>query len=335
MMTRKIDNQSPLVSVIVPVYNVEQCLRECLDSIVGQTYQNLEIILVNDGATDISGVICQEYAFNDKRIKVMEKANGGLSSARNAGLSLVNGAFVLFVDSDDWILPDTVSTCLEAIKDSDVDFCFFNADSFDETGYGIPQRYHRKKKYEVGDGITVLTQLCKNNEYHSSVNLLLYKTAFLKKNALSFYTGIIYEDMLFTFQVYVLASKVMYVDRPFYQRRYRSDSIMTSRTTRKNFSSTVTVYEQLLIFVRKHNLENEKVALDYMARCAFNIINTFSRLSTKDRIECKKQLLATKYDILQNYAFGNTSLRMRCHGFFPWFVYKAYSKTIGRFFSVE
>ena len=97
---------NPLISVIVPVYNVEDYLRKCLDSIVNQTYKNLEIILIDDGSTDNSGIICDEYAAKDNRIRVIHKANGGLSDARNAGLKIAKGEYIGFVDSDDYIAED-------------------------------------------------------------------------------------------------------------------------------------------------------------------------------------------------------------------------------------
>ena len=98
--------QKPLISVIVPVYNVAAWLPRCVDSILAQTYENLEILLVDDGSTDGSGNICEEYAKKDTRIRVLHKENGGLSSARNAGLDAAAGAYIGFVDSDDWIAPE-------------------------------------------------------------------------------------------------------------------------------------------------------------------------------------------------------------------------------------
>ena len=91
------------ISVIIPVYNVEKYLKRCLDSVINQTYKNLEIILVDDGSTDNSGKICDEYAKNDKRIIVIHKENGGVSVARNIGLDICTGDYVNFIDSDDWI----------------------------------------------------------------------------------------------------------------------------------------------------------------------------------------------------------------------------------------
>lgn len=107
-----------LISIIVPVYNVEDYLHECIDSILNQSYRDLEIILVDDGSPDNSPKICDEYAKKDSRIKVIHKKNGGLSSARNAGLDLATGTFIGFIDSDDWIEPDMYKNLISAIKEN-------------------------------------------------------------------------------------------------------------------------------------------------------------------------------------------------------------------------
>lgn len=105
----------PLISVIVPVYNVEQYLRKCLDSVISQTYTNLEIILVDDGSTDLGGRICDEYACQDNRITVIHKVNGGLGFARNSGLEICTGEYVMFVDSDDWLAAEAVQVLYDRI----------------------------------------------------------------------------------------------------------------------------------------------------------------------------------------------------------------------------
>ena len=110
--------QSALISVIVPVYNVEPYLPRCIDSILAQTYSNLEVILVDDGAKDASGAICDDYAGKESRIKVIHKENGGLSSARNAGIDIARGEYLAFVDSDDWIEPDAYEYMLEQMLQS-------------------------------------------------------------------------------------------------------------------------------------------------------------------------------------------------------------------------
>ena len=119
-------NHSKLVSIIIPVYNVDQYLSKCLDSVIHQTYHNLEIICVNDASSDNSLEILKEYASEDNRIKILNNAhNKGLASSRNIALKAVRGDFVLFVDSDDWIDVDTIEHCVENIKRTRADFIAF------------------------------------------------------------------------------------------------------------------------------------------------------------------------------------------------------------------
>lgn len=121
-------NSTPLVSIIIPIYNVENYLEQCIISVVHQTYKNLEIILVNDGSPDNSGKICDNFALMDKRIKVIHKMNGGLSSARNAGIDIAKGEYLGFVDSDDTIEPFMYEKLMTAIKrdGTDLAVCAIN-----------------------------------------------------------------------------------------------------------------------------------------------------------------------------------------------------------------
>lgn len=118
--------KNELISIIVPVYNVEKYLEKCLDSITNQTYKNLEIIVIDDGSTDKSGIICDKYAQKDNRIKVIHKLNGGLSDARNAGLDICTGDYIGFVDSDDYIEPDMYEYLLEKSKETNADVSMCN-----------------------------------------------------------------------------------------------------------------------------------------------------------------------------------------------------------------
>ena len=129
-----------MISVIVPVYNVEKYLRQCLDSVLAQTYRELEIILVDDGSTDGSGAICDEYATRDSRIKVVHQQNGGLSSARNAGLDLATGEYVAFVDSDDYIHETMLELLYQALVENNADTVICNFERVDEKGDVISVR---------------------------------------------------------------------------------------------------------------------------------------------------------------------------------------------------
>jgi glycosyltransferase involved in cell wall biosynthesis len=116
----------PLISVIVPVYNVEKYLERCVQSVMNQTYKRLEIILVDDGANDSSPQICDQLALIDKRIQVIHKPNGGLSSARNAGVEKATGDFITFIDSDDWIALDTYEYCIKLLDEKKADVVQYN-----------------------------------------------------------------------------------------------------------------------------------------------------------------------------------------------------------------
>ena len=122
----------PEVSIIVPVYNVEKYLPKCLDSLLGQTFNDIEIICVDDGSTDGSGEILGVYAQRDSRIKIVTKENGGLFSARHEGMKYINGKYVIFVDSDDWVSESLVEKCLEAASDENTDVVVFGAFSVRE-----------------------------------------------------------------------------------------------------------------------------------------------------------------------------------------------------------
>lgn len=323
-----------LISVIIPVYNVEQFLHECIDSVLQQSYRLLEVILVNDGSTDRSGHICDDYAAHDSRVKVIHKANGGLSSARNAGMAVATGEHIYFLDSDDWIIPGTIAKLKEKADAESADFVFFDADSFlDPPGKkAIEQRYHRKQEYKPNDGISMLTELCANGEYHSSAPLLFIRNDFLKKHRFSFPEGIIYEDMVFTYMLYCLAEKVSYLQEALYQRRYRAASIMTSPKTIRNFFSARTVYSLVRDFTEQHGFFQCQVAKDYVARCAANALNIYRSLDKNEQKKCQDDYKELKNDIRNNNAFSNTSLLMKTYGDIPWFLYKVYEKSLRNIF---
>ena len=129
-----LQKKSPAVSIIIPVYNVENYLAECVDSILGQTFQDIEILLVDDGSSDASGQMADDYAARDKRVKVIHKENGGQSSARNAGMQIARGKYLYFCDADDYISRDAIEILYQIATKNDLDMVLFNADSFLDPG---------------------------------------------------------------------------------------------------------------------------------------------------------------------------------------------------------
>lgn len=212
------------ISVIVPVYNMEKYLVRCLESIVNQTYPDLEIICVNDGSTDSSAKILETYASKDKRIKLITKENGGLSSARNAGINAATGEFITFVDSDDWIQPDTYNIVSRYMSDADMlifgtnvvgDFSFVSKEGDEE--------YYRVK-YE---GLRKLTDEERLNTDVSAWNKI-YRLSIIKDNNIRFAEGFHYEDFAFFWQYSVMCKTVYYVKDKLYNYLRREGSIMAA-----------------------------------------------------------------------------------------------------------
>lgn len=323
---------NPVVSVIIPVYNVEKYLEECIDSVLSQTYQNIEIILVDDGSTDSSGQICDRYAEKNTNIYVIHQKNGGLSAARNSGLNKADSKYIYFLDSDDYIADDTIEKLLSIAENDNSDIVFFDANSFvEDSDEEIKQNYRRNNSYVTNLGIDVFSQLQQNDEFHSSVPLLFIRREFLEKSNINFYPGIYYEDMIFTFEALCLATAVSQCSDALYFRRYRSDSIMTSKKSKKYFDSSVIVYRRVQDFSEKNNLINEKSVKKYICRNAFNVFNNYNKLSSEDKRICKTELNAVKKDILKNDAFGDTALKMKCYSDILWFIYKVFEKITGMF----
>ena len=215
------------ITIIVPVYNVEHYLDKCLDSLINQTYKNLEIIVINDGSIDNSGIICQEYAQKDNRIVYIEKENGGQAEARNMGLDRMTGSYVTFVDSDDWVDLDYVETLYKKITEYQADIAVGNYYSFDEAEgmyyfYIFGDSYYEK----VYDNVSIFENLYESQEMKSfaliSVWGKLYKADLVKH--LRFDIGKLGEDGYLNQKIYLLAEKTIYLNKGLYAYRQREGS---------------------------------------------------------------------------------------------------------------
>jgi glycosyltransferase involved in cell wall biosynthesis len=225
----------PLVSIIVPVYNVAEYLRECVESIQKQSYVNLEIILVDDGSTDGSGLLCDELAAPDQRVIVVHQENGGLSKARNRGMEVAKGEFVWFVDSDDKIVPEAADKCVSYTLTNSLDVVVFDADVFGDCAERMGTRpYHRSRHYETEDGKDFSAQLLDNGDYSMSACMYMVSRQFLKQNEIFFIPNIIHEDNAFTFLVLFQATSVGHIHENLYQQRVRENSITSSPIKMQN-----------------------------------------------------------------------------------------------------
>lgn len=215
-----------LVSVIIPIYNVEAFLEECIESVINQSYKNIEILLVDDGSTDKSSDICDLYANKDKRVKVIHKKNGGVSDARNVGFANCVGRYVYFLDGDDYIENNAIENLLEFAINKDLEIVLFDAKIINENGeVSDSTRYIRKKQNgEVYDGIELFNKLIKDKEFNPCVPMMF----FLRKAIIYTFENIIHEDELFTIKTYFACSRIAYYNASYYYRRIRNNSIMTT-----------------------------------------------------------------------------------------------------------
>lgn len=232
---RKSEVKKPGVSVIIPVYNVEKYLRECLDSIVGQTLEEIEIICVNDGSTDACLDILKEYGARDRRISIISQENRGISSARNHGAERASGEYLYFMDGDDILEKDALSRLYTLASENELDVVYFDGRSFfetedlKETKKNYITYYTRTGDYSrVMTGKQMLHEMLLKDEYRSSLCLQFISASYYKKEKLQFAEGIIGEDNIFTFQCIMPASRVYHTKEAFFHRRVRGNSIMTS-----------------------------------------------------------------------------------------------------------
>lgn len=204
-----------LISVVVPCYNVEKYLEKCVQSIVEQTYTNLEIILVDDGAKDSTPELCDKLVLTDSRIKVIHKVNGGLSDARNAGLAVANGKYITFFDSDDWIEPDTLKTAFDKMTAENLDLVIwgYTADFVDDNETILSNRICAVNGIcELGANNSILTQKDTLGLSGYAWNKL-YKADIIKSNSLFFEKGIsLIEDILFNSLYFCKCEKIAFID---------------------------------------------------------------------------------------------------------------------------
>lgn len=233
----------PSISIIIPVYNVEKYLVECLESILNQTYPHFEAILVNDGSTDTSPEIAQAYVNKDQRFVLLNKENGGQSSARNMGLKVANGDYVLYVDSDDYIALNSLENFVEVLHQyGEKEVIYGNYIEFDDVS----------KMEKPSCDIKVKTnEACQNlsgkdfilaiypNHINHALWQNLYKRAFLINNNLLFNEDIVFEDSEIIYRLFFLIKSIGVLNSAFYHYRIRKNSTMTSNATPYKINSFI------------------------------------------------------------------------------------------------
>ena len=277
----------PKVSIVVPVYNVEQYLRQCLDSIVMQTMKDIEIICVDDGSTDCSGKIIDKYAAADRRIKVLHKANAGYGAAMNAGIRLAEGDYIGIVESDDRIAPEMYETLYEAAVNHDLDFVKSDAYYwFEKMGY--KKRVHDNSLNAVYD--QVLGEDERNIFFDFFMNIWtgIYKKEFLLQNDISFHesAGASYQDNGFWMQTCFYAKKAMWLNEAFYH--YRQDNPEASVKSTSKMMAMTKEYEYLEKTIKARHQE---YLLPYVyAMRLVRLKGTFYRIEDEQKYDFVSQI---------------------------------------------
>lgn len=286
------------ISVVIPVYNVEKYLRRCVDSVINQTHSSLEIILVDDGSPDQCPAICDQYADQDKRIKVIHKTNSGLASARNAGIKIATGKYLFFVDSDDWLDPDGLEKLYRLAEEYNVDFVRYR--SVRENWPGLPSSHPTLvgKEREMRGGYyskdDIKKEILPRLFATSSLTLgpivgawgSLYRMNLLKENNIQFHEEIKYsEDVLFSAEVVTNANSFYYLDDAGIYHYFYNDSSISKSLKKDRWESCkamIRIAEEEFLNNGEYDFKNQMIYLRWF--CIFLSLNERKYLKeTKER----------------------------------------------------
>lgn len=308
-----------VVSIIIPVYNAEANLHDCLTSVLNQSYRNIEVILINDGSTDLSGEICDDYAKTDSRLKVIHQENSGPSYARNTGINRAVGDYVQFVDSDDWIEPTMTRKLVEAMNQNvRLIICGYTSISRnnDKTSF-IPaiEGVYQKSEFMLHFG-----NLYKHILLPSPCNKL-YDAALIRDYDIRFSESLTMgEDLLFNIDYLNHCHRINIIPDSLYNYRLASNNSLTRNFNKDLFQNQQTLYQDVREFLIKNNCytsENKYylnvIYANSIVNCLTNLFHQNSGLSSKQK---RKQIttIISEDHVIQNSAYFNDSMQARLIG---------------------
>ena len=306
-------NDSPLISIMVPVYNTEKYLRQCLTSLCTQTYHNIEIIIVNDGSEDKSASICEEFAHNDNRIFLIHQKNQGMSSARNEALRNAHGDFLMYVDSDDWVEPDFCESALNCLQENQAKlavFCyevFYSEDNRRDSHIRLPQ---------VIDSSITMEYLIRDKYIHN----LLWNKIFSRElfSGIEFPTGRCFEENLIICELIHRAGRISVTPKVLYHYRQRNTSVSSKWYSPKCIKDRFQLRKERRVLFKENYPELVEKQITGLSRDAVFAL-TFNRGEKyKDfRDEVKEFLSSNKQIILKNSNDKLVKLYYRCSFIMP------------------
>jgi len=282
----------PLISIIIPVYNVEKYLNECIESVINQTYVNLEIILVDDGSPDNCPQICDNWMQKDSRIKAIHKKNGGLSDARNAGLDIVTGEYIFFIDSDDFIDSNTIQDLYKLIIKTDSDIACGSIYKYlnGETRPVFNSIINTER--DVFSGIEQLNNML-NSDTDCAVWNKLFKREIIKGHR--FIKGRYNEDIIFLFPLYARCNRIVYTNRRYYYYRDTAGSV-TNKFSEKTVHALINLHEMVKM-TSELGLPIHESIDNYNCRCHLELGYAIQRDNARERFpeesnEVKKYIIS-------------------------------------------
>lgn len=296
---------TPLITIIIPVYNVEKYIKKCIDSVITQTCSQIEIILVDDGSTDLSGDICDLYEKKDRRIKVVHKKNGGLSDARNAGLDISSGEYIVFLDSDDFISEYFIEIVVDVLEKEAADLVVLESSVSFYDGDIVPlaasqhdyeySNINTKKALEL-----MLYQRIATGAQFKICRRSLYKN-------IRFPKGYLYEDVATTYKLFFVAIKVCLIRAKLYAYRERKSSITHQKFNARSYMA-LKVHDQL---INDSDIVNAGLSAAAVSRVFQMVFNIFLRIPISDREAMKSFWEYIKNDRLTILKDDNNNIKKK------------------------
>lgn len=270
-----------LISLIVAVYNIEEYIPRCIESILAQTYRNLEIILVDDGSTDRSGRICDDYAARDARIRVIHKQNGGLSDARNAGMDVANGEYIGFVDGDDWIEPDMYYAMYEACEAAGAQIAACRYKQITKQGV-IDASGGNSVSLSGTAALEIYVTGDERYQIYNSVWSKLFERSLVED--MRFPVGKNSEDIMFTTKAFCRMDRLAYLDKAYYNYVLdREGSIMNEKAGERRLKDEIPFWREQIAYLRAQGLSeiSDKAAYHFYRRMLFYYIDFMENKQTR------------------------------------------------------
>jgi glycosyltransferase involved in cell wall biosynthesis len=277
------------ISIIIPVYNVEKYIRQCVDSVIHQTYKTIEVILVDDGSSDNSPAICDEYAAKDNRIKVIHKKNGGLSDARNTGINAATGYYIMFIDSDDYWIDNNVleELIIEFSQNDKCDFLIFEWIFFFEKNniYKPGVEDYSSNEFDIEDKVCKIGNLTRKGIFPVSACTKIIKRQFLVNNNILFPVGTIAEDISWFIEVLCKCKNFKLLHRRYYVYRRQVNNSITDSFTLKKFEDLFNIIK--ISIIRIQSIEDDKLKKYLLSCMAYHYCILIAQLSRLDKISKK------------------------------------------------